>query len=72
MTEESDVRSEFAHFYKATLESLRCGNFKKNPIKIDEDFFYAAFDPIQHYTLEVITCNIFSVRKYFGVSTINV
>ncbi|OXU28380.1 hypothetical protein TSAR_002234 [Trichomalopsis sarcophagae] len=54
LDENSDLRQEYANFHKSVLASLNCGNFKKNPIKIDEDFFYSTFNPIQHYTLETI------------------
>uniref|UniRef100_A0ABD2VUJ1 tRNA (guanosine(18)-2'-O)-methyltransferase TARBP1 n=3 Tax=Trichogramma TaxID=7490 RepID=A0ABD2VUJ1_9HYME len=54
LDKHSDVRLEYAPFYKAISESLDSGTFKKNPIKIDEDFFYNVFDPVRHYSLETI------------------
>ncbi|XP_037080989.1 probable methyltransferase TARBP1 [Pollicipes pollicipes] len=48
------ILSEFAVVYDCVAQSLRHGNANKNSQLIQNDFYFTEFDPVQHFSLEVI------------------
>lgn len=66
-----DIILEYAGLYNATLKSLQQGNLMKNSLKIQDDFYFSAFHPIDDYSLQVINyiekCIIFLFNVIFNL-----
>ncbi|KAL2737261.1 putative methyltransferase TARBP1 isoform X1 [Vespula maculifrons] len=49
-----DIILEYAGLYNAALKSLQHGNLMKNSLKIQDDFYFSVFHPIDDYSLQTI------------------
>ena len=47
------ILSEFEVVHDSVAQSLEQGNANKNSLLILNDFYFTAFDPVRHYSLEV-------------------
>jgi len=53
-----NIISDYNGIYQAAVASLRQGNSTKNSIKIQNDFYFSSFHPVNDYSLQVyIVCN---------------
>jgi hypothetical protein len=48
------VAEKYAIVESSLQTSVEHGNAVKNAQKLQEDFYFSAFHPVEHYTLEVI------------------
>ncbi|KAK2576673.1 hypothetical protein KPH14_005334 [Odynerus spinipes] len=48
------IVSEYMRLYNAALKSLQQGSLVKNSIKVQDDFYFSAFHPIDDYSLQTI------------------
>ncbi|XP_046830389.1 probable methyltransferase TARBP1 isoform X1 [Vespa crabro] len=49
-----DIILEYAGLYNAALKSLQQGNLMKNSLKVQDDFYFSVFHPIEDYSLQTI------------------
>jgi len=55
--DDDDIISDYNGIYQAAVASLQQGS-SKNSIKIQDDFYFSSFHPINDYSLQVyIVCN---------------
>ena len=48
------VAEKYAIMGSSLQTNMEHGNAVKNAQKLQEDFYFSAFHPVEHYTLEVI------------------
>lgn len=52
------ITEGYRKLYVSLTKSLKLGNLMKNSIKLQDDFYFTVFDPIDDYSLQVVNVTI--------------
>lgn len=72
--DDSDSISDYNGIYQASVASLQQASSTKNSTRIQDDFYFSGFHPIDDYSLEVYIVNLFEGKrkKELNISVLNI
>lgn len=62
-THGDDSIAEYKGIYQAATVNLQQGLLTKNSVKIQDDFYFSRFHPINDYSLQVYITHLSSKKK---------
>lgn len=62
---DDDSISEYKGIYQAAVANLQQDSLTKNSVKIQDDFYFSSFHPINDYSLQVYIIRLKKKRSYF-------
>lgn len=61
--DDSDSISDYNGIYQASVANLQQASSTKNSTRIQDDFYFSGFHPIDHYSLQVHRLYIYLKEK---------
>lgn len=62
---DDDSISKYKGIYQAAVANLQQDSLTKNSTKIQDDFYFSSFHPINDYSLQVYTIHSLKKKDYF-------